>query len=534
MSRPYPVPEILVPGKWTVQSSGHPAVDILARHMEVPLSTSPHHFFIRSHEMVHVLISPPRQIIPTVWKGTTLDQNILSALEETRVNSVLERRFGITLPVESELDPQFIFSLSGDLSNRATALASLAATYGRAAEHRTIHANVPAIHAELFETVLEALWADVPEDLVPPFERVMDLTLWLQDPQSEAPPEPEYESDGGDAEDSGEAGDAGEEGTPTSEDTPDQGSEPDAAAPDDVEESPKEPPPAPDDDGGGSEEGDEEEPGGAAKPAPERTHGRSGSQTLSERLQETLDAGKYRPEPRDEEQKVRWAPMHTIAPRLALPALDPKFGRRRRRSSDEGTIPNAIWREGTDGAIFQTFKKGRSLSILIDGSGSMGLSYELLQAFLNEAPASTISVYRGLGSDGHIIHLAAKSKKITASDFVRALRDTGGGNDVDLPALEWLARQRPPRIWISDGGVISMNGMGSTTCRICLDHCLDHHIQQWYTLDLTLQAIKKGIVHRSPGYFFSRLREHDLALTGLDPERLLRDPKQYQEYLDAT
>lgn len=37
----------------------------------------------------------------------------------------------------------------------------------------------------------------------------------------------------------------------------------------------------------------------------------------------------------------------------------------------------------------------------------------------------------------------------------------GGGNVVDLPALEWLARQHAPRIWVSDGRV---TGVHDTPC----------------------------------------------------------------------
>jgi len=33
----------------------------------------------------------------------------------------------------------------------------------------------------------------------------------------------------------------------------------------------------------------------------------------------------------------------------------------------------------------------------------------------------------------------------------------GGGNIVDGPALEWLAAQAEPRIWISDGVVTGVN-----------------------------------------------------------------------------
>ena len=44
----------------------------------------------------------------------------------------------------------------------------------------------------------------------------------------------------------------------------------------------------------------------------------------------------------------------------------------------------------------------------------------------------------------------------------------GRGNIIDEPALEWLAHQGGPRLWISDGGV---TGVGDTTSAALQRRC---------------------------------------------------------------
>jgi hypothetical protein len=42
----------------------------------------------------------------------------------------------------------------------------------------------------------------------------------------------------------------------------------------------------------------------------------------------------------------------------------------------------------------------------------------------------------------------------------------GSGNVVDGPALQWLARQKAPRVWVSDGGVTGMNDQTAVNLQI--------------------------------------------------------------------
>ena len=47
----------------------------------------------------------------------------------------------------------------------------------------------------------------------------------------------------------------------------------------------------------------------------------------------------------------------------------------------------------------------------------------------------------------------------------------GGNNLVDLPAIEWLAQQQKPRIWVTDGRVIPVLGSSLLAAQECADFC---------------------------------------------------------------
>ena len=55
----------------------------------------------------------------------------------------------------------------------------------------------------------------------------------------------------------------------------------------------------------------------------------------------------------------------------------------------------------------------------------------------------------------------------------------GPSNVVDQPALEWLARQPGPRIWISDGKVTGCNDRPSRRVKqACAEICRRSHIRR--------------------------------------------------------
>ena len=93
-------------------------------------------------------------------------------------------------------------------------------------------------------------------------------------------------------------------------------------------------------------------------------------------------------------------------------------------------------------------------SVLIDASGSMGLSDAKLLHTAQQIPLSTVAYYSANSdtdtpgySEGHLV-IYAKGGKIRSARDILPFR--GGGNLVDLHALEWLLKQPYPRYFVTD------------------------------------------------------------------------------------
>jgi hypothetical protein len=122
------------------------------------------------------------------------------------------------------------------------------------------------------------------------------------------------------------------------------------------------------------------------------------------------------------------------------------------RPSTQGGVVRYCHRWVTDKAIFRRRRRigGGGRSILVDASGSMSLDERDLDALLRATPAGgKVAMYSGREAAGELRIVASGSRRAAAPH----LKPFGTGNIVDVPALEWLARQPAPRLWISDGGV---------------------------------------------------------------------------------
>ena len=88
---------------------------------------------------------------------------------------------------------------------------------------------------------------------------------------------------------------------------------------------------------------------------------------------------------------------------------------------------------------------------LIDCSGSMSLTPEMLEDLVSANPAAVVATYSGDDDrqQGRL-HIVARQGRRVRPEHVRP---PGTYNICDGPALDWLGRQPAPRIWVSDGGV---------------------------------------------------------------------------------
>jgi hypothetical protein len=140
---------------------------------------------------------------------------------------------------------------------------------------------------------------------------------------------------------------------------------------------------------------------------------------------------------------------------LPLEIYKPSILSRKKRPEFIGAVPKHMERLPFDGQVFERKMRGLGGSVLIDNSGSMSLRDEELELLVKKAPAVTVGAYSGNrgGSKGtgygQLTILAAHGRMAD----LKNLKYSGGLNIVDVQSLEWLAKQQPPRIWVSDGGV---------------------------------------------------------------------------------
>jgi hypothetical protein len=154
---------------------------------------------------------------------------------------------------------------------------------------------------------------------------------------------------------------------------------------------------------------------------------------------------------------VRRAPLEV--------ALRARGGTRGWRAATEGSVVRYVHRFATDRAIFRRRAYVRGGTLLVDTSGSMHLDPEQLDRFLLRTPAGTrVAIYSGAREEGELRIVAEGGRRAAPAHLARY----GAGNVVDLPALEWLARQRAPRVWVTDGGV---TGVGDRPSRDLRTRC---------------------------------------------------------------
>jgi hypothetical protein len=135
------------------------------------------------------------------------------------------------------------------------------------------------------------------------------------------------------------------------------------------------------------------------------------------------------------------------------------------RCRAEGTRMSRPDRLVIDRAIFARSGTCGTGTVLIDTSGSMSLSVEAVEGIVRAAGgAAVVATYSGSGDEGEL-RIVASGDRRAANDHFESF---GTGNIIDLPALEGLAKQSRPRLWVSDGCVTGVSDRG---CEILLEEC---------------------------------------------------------------
>lgn len=158
--------------------------------------------------------------------------------------------------------------------------------------------------------------------------------------------------------------------------------------------------------------------------------------------------------PTNSDEAGEWGKLRIINHPLVL-TLPPRMRGIRRRTLDRrGRRLHRVGRLAADGRVFADrppLKGGGA--VLIDVSGSMHLEPGAVTEVMSRLPAGVIGSYHGHGEQGKLYVLARDGRRVHDDNIV-----TGEWNCVDGPALEWLAAQRGPRYWVSDGKINGAHG----------------------------------------------------------------------------
>jgi len=187
---------------------------------------------------------------------------------------------------------------------------------------------------------------------------------------------------------------------------------------------------------------------------------------------------------------IPWGPMNILAPPLIHSCRNlPGMPKRKLVCGYTGAFrfPSRALLPAADGRAFM-LRRPRGAhrgTLLIDCSGSMSkqVTHDRLMAVLACSPSTTIGLYAGgLANRSGSLLIAAQNGMYASREVVDNWPHSG--NVVDGPALQWLSRQKTPRVWVSDGGVTGLNDRDAINLQIEADTIVaTGHIRRVPTLD---------------------------------------------------
>ena len=170
--------------------------------------------------------------------------------------------------------------------------------------------------------------------------------------------------------------------------------------------------------------------------------------------------------------------------------------KRQKRASAEGVEVRYVHRFVSDQCVFARparRKAGDGGTLLIDVSGSMSLSPGALRAARRRRAAGEPHCHLfGLRRPGEA-RVVARDGQAAPADLVAY----GSSNVVDLPALQWLARQPAPRVWLSDGNVTGSGDVATKAIsKRCREICAQGRIVR--VRGAAAARMRFGVLHDAP------------------------------------
>lgn len=196
----------------------------------------------------------------------------------------------------------------------------------------------------------------------------------------------------------------------------------------------------------------------------------------------------------DNNYDISWGHLKIEEPELLEHLPRHRFSRRW-SSRDTGSYLRRPDRLISDQSIFAYSTRLPSGSLLIDASGSMGDITSTLCQIIDLIPSVLIAAYGGDDDRGYLRVVARNGRCVPK--IVLLVRPGRGMNVVDGPALQWLTRQAPPRIWVSDGHVTGIGDQVSGTLRNeCQRICSEGDIVRVQSLQESISLFGKHAQRR--------------------------------------
>lgn len=157
-------------------------------------------------------------------------------------------------------------------------------------------------------------------------------------------------------------------------------------------------------------------------------------------------------------REIKWGTMKTVhTPLEHRPAS--RKSTLQETALDRGVVMKYPHRLLLDNKIFIEKRKAERGTLLIDVSSSMTISEYHIDRLLDIVPMLTVALYTSDFFDysrGLLVVVADKKRRCSKKNLSVY---SGYGNVVDGPALRWLANQKHPRIWVSDGIVTGVGDL---------------------------------------------------------------------------
>lgn len=465
-----PLPELIKRGKWTTkQESGGAlgSVNLTKRILQVPFGQDEKSRAIRNHEYFHVKWSPDNEVYTKLANGDARIAMAINNIEDLRINH-LGSKLGLDVSkacvaTDSFVSQRLIDTVKTDFERAVIYLA----VRGYDAQERVRNAHCKSLESvgvlPLLESIESEVLARADDFSVVPEQAEKLIEFFKSGGESEQPPSSQTQQS---QDEQGQEGREGRGGESTSSDSDSSESNASGDKQEDTQNK---------DSNDGEKDKSEEQD---SKPDPSPSNQKNKEKELKDAEQQLIEKQQARKKEIKENYGNVLRRTYLKESITTLMQRDLMSGYRNgvpgkmnilplkltekihesiekgARASDFGSTFRFVERYTSDKRMFplkNRYNRKKVATVLIDISSSMHLDLNQLKKIMGHCRGMTIATYSG--ETKYLPELGVGYLQIIVKDgrMVKRVKETGGRNVVDVPALRWLSRQKGPRVYVGDG-----------------------------------------------------------------------------------